>query len=285
MASGQDLCRMDLDIKWWKKKSLSWEPPQILCCELLYLLNEETTDFKWKPQRHGATRGAEQTARRRLATGPLYRPASWTWGGCRTPRWTSDVVKLKRAGPLTLLSSGPSSPQDPGLSGRSRKWVMMQEGLGGQRTKGQRKLSVGLKDLEDSTPEALANTSSLSLTESRLRQRSIHEDPLLSRTPTCRPPVFLETARQTEHGTLEDMQERARQTEHGTLEDMQERPSSVRLNTGRLRTGSSEAPPGSALGSASPGEAPPLQDLHWDQPLQVKPRPSRICSRISLSRC
>ncbi|KAK1897286.1 2-C-methyl-D-erythritol 4-phosphate cytidylyltransferase [Dissostichus eleginoides] len=32
LASGQDLCRMDLDIKWWKKKSLSWEPPQILCC-------------------------------------------------------------------------------------------------------------------------------------------------------------------------------------------------------------------------------------------------------------
>ncbi|KAI4794232.1 hypothetical protein KUCAC02_032191, partial [Chaenocephalus aceratus] len=58
--------------------------------------------------------------------------------------------------------------------------------------------------------------------------------------------------------------------------------------------------PGSALGSAShqvkplpsricsgislsSGEAPPLQDLLWDQPHQVKPLPSRICSAISLS--
>ncbi|KAK5877463.1 hypothetical protein CesoFtcFv8_024965 [Champsocephalus esox] len=64
---------MDLDIKWWKKKSLSWEPPQILCC-----------------LRHGATPELQLTSR--------------------------------SAGPLTLLSSGPSSPQDPGLSGRSRKY-------------------------------------------------------------------------------------------------------------------------------------------------------------------
>ncbi|KAK5931348.1 hypothetical protein CgunFtcFv8_027504 [Champsocephalus gunnari] len=134
---------MELIIKW---------PQDRISAECICTLNDPLL-----PQRHGATRGAEQTARRRLATGPLCRPASWTRGGCRTPRWTSDAVKLKRgddlqltsdlqptsrsAGPQdppllrTLLSSGPSSPQDPVAGAGSTGDDAGSTG----RTKGQRK--------------------------------------------------------------------------------------------------------------------------------------------------
>ncbi|KAI4792291.1 hypothetical protein KUCAC02_033472 [Chaenocephalus aceratus] len=237
----------------WKKKSLSWEPPQILC-----------------------------------------------------------------SGPLTLLSPGPSSPQDPGLSGsltfqEQEVVVMMQEVLGGQKDKGRKQTEAALHVKKPCPGSALGSAShqvkplpfricsGISLSSgSALGSASHQVKPLPSRICSAislssgeAPPLqdLLCDQPHQDQDLLWDQPHISSSGEAPPLLDqdllwdqpLQVKPRPSRICSGISLSSPSPSGPGSALGSASPGEAPPLQDLLWDQPLQVKPRPFRICSGISLS--
>ncbi|KAK5907792.1 hypothetical protein CesoFtcFv8_005605 [Champsocephalus esox] len=98
MASGQDLCRMHLHIKWWKKKkSLSWN---LLRSSAASETRSDTTP-RW-------TSDAVKLKRADLQIS-----------------WSSDPPL-----PRTLLSPGPWTQWQ-----EQEVMVMMQEVLGGQRKK------------------------------------------------------------------------------------------------------------------------------------------------------
>ncbi|KAI4792296.1 hypothetical protein KUCAC02_033477 [Chaenocephalus aceratus] len=291
---------MDLDIKWWKKKSLSWEPPQILCCELLHLLNEETTDFKWNWS------SDPPLPRTLLSSGP------WT-------QWQLSVGLSAHQGLLVSRSSSNTS-----LTFQEQEVVvMMQEVLGGQKDKGRHEdpCCPGLPPsglLCSCVPEAppgsalgsashqvkplpfrICSGISLSSGEAPPLQDLLWDQPLIricsaiSLSSGEAPPLqdLLCDQPHQDQDLLWDQPHISSSGEAPPLLDqdllwdqpLQVKPRPSRICSGISLSSPSPSGPGSALGSASPGEAPPLQDLLWDQPLQVKPRPFRICSGISLS--
>ncbi|KAI9514490.1 hypothetical protein NQZ68_032878 [Dissostichus eleginoides] len=105
---------MDLDIKWWKKKSLSWEPPQILC---------------W-------TRDAGMATRHRVGPLTLHgrRCEAETRRGPLTSSWSSDHPLLMTLDSVTGLFISRSSSNES-LMFQEQEVVMMHEVLGGQKDK------------------------------------------------------------------------------------------------------------------------------------------------------
>ncbi|KAF3834661.1 hypothetical protein F7725_027219 [Dissostichus mawsoni] len=321
MASGQDLCRMDLDIKWWKKKSeLGTSSDPLLEQEVVMMhevLGGQTKERACQTEHGTLMDMKERPSSVRLNTGqapsgsalgsaspgeaPPLQDQDLLWDQPHQVLSFRDIkaVSVEIKIPTRDLWAG--FPQDY-MSLVHQWYCSLGQCCDSGDCRGQlresirdlvlrcpqtlfifdeaEKLHPGLIDAIKPFMDHYDNVDGVNYRRAlflflRWKKKSLSWEP--PQILCWRRPDLQEQEVVMMHEVLGGQKDKLRkqtgstpcegkscQTEHGTLMDMKERPSSVRLNTG-------QAPSGSALGSASPGEAPPFR--------------TRICSGISLIRC